>query len=680
MTTTIDDIDPITYEVVKHRLWQINDEQGTTIRTVSSSPIVTEVNDFNVGLFTAEGQLVSAGPYVLFHITTMDEMISNIREKATAVRPGDVFLCNDPDLGAVHQNDVAVVAPVFRDGDLVAWFSNTVHQADIGGITPGGFCTAADDTYDEPNRFFLKIVDEGEWSNEVEYTYLKSSRLPERVEIDLHAQTAAVQVADSRFQDICDKYDIGTVTSVMEQAIDFAESEIRDLMTELPDGEWSETAYIDGDGHTDEVHEINVTLRKEGEQFHFDYSGTDDQTPGALNVTREGAYAATTVPIYAFLCGGDIDWNAAVKRVVDVEIPPGTMVSAEHPAGVSAATVGCLWATTQISAEVLSELLYDSETHRDRVCPSWLAAWNSPSVSGTDRNGEEFGATLSDAKGGGAAARSFDDGFEHSGSINAPRSKLSNVETEEQKFPFMYLFREQHRDSGGPGKYRGGVSLASALVPHKADEIDVNSYTFGSDASPAYGIAGGYPGGGVQVASASIDNFQEALENSEAPLSVDEFENVETHSPQSHLTIGEDETFIFTTPGGGGFADPLDRDPERVETDVRTDRVSREEASKQYGVVFESDDGPAVDIEATESRRENIRQERLATAEESDWHTDRSCPTCGETPDETFVREQELRAGGRRIGLRYGGESPNLQLVERFCGCGGLIDVTQDRK
>lgn len=684
-------VDPVTFEVVKHRLWQINDEQGTTIRQISSSPIVTEANDFNVGLFTGDGELVSAGPYVLLHLTSMDDMISAVRERAGAIREGDVFLCNDPALGALHQSDVAVMAPVFRDDELVAWFSNTLHQLDVGGVDRGSFCINARDTFDEPQRFFLKLVDEGEPSNEAEYTYLQCSRMPGSLELNLRAQTAALNVAKGRFHEVCDEYGARTVTAVMTDAIDYAEDELRAFVADLPDGEWTATGHMDGDGHTETIYEVNLTLRKEGERLHFDYSGSDDEAIGGLNATFESCYAASTTPVYAFVCDGEIDWNAAVKRVVSVEAPPGSVVSASDTAGVSIASIGFTWLAAQVAASALSRLLLDSD-HDDLACPSWLGSWNSPNVFGTTADGEPFGTMLSDAKGGGAAGRSFADGFEHAGSLFAPRSKLSNVEDYERKFPLHYLCRGQLPDSGGAGQYRGGTSVVSVLTPHRAGDVEAIVSTFGSDQSPGYGIQGGYPGAGAQTSVADVEEARAMIDDVDA---FHDLKSVTHHPPKSTINLDEGDALICYAPGGGGFGDPLDRDPASVERDVRTGRVSRDEAERLYGVSFSGDssdtDGQggdvavapsgsvvSVDAALTETTRGTRRDTRREGGERGQ-KLDEPCPTCGESG--TLLTRRELGELGPWIAVRYGGESPNFHAVETVCdGCGRLRDLTQERR
>lgn len=668
-----DNIDPVTFEVIKHRLWQINDEQGTTIRQISSSPIVTEANDFNVGLFTADGELVSAGPYVILHITSMDDMISAVRERATTIRKGDVFLCNDPALGALHQSDVAVVAPIFRDDEIVAWFSNTLHQVDMGGVDQGSFCINATDTYDEPPRFFLKLVDEGEWSQEVEYTYYQASRIPETLELNLRAQTAAINVAKSRFHDLCDEYGTQVVADVMNESIDYAEDELRSFISDLPDGEWSASGYMDGDGHSEDIYTVKTTMEKNGDQFYFDYAGTDEEAIGGLNATFEASYAATTAPIYAFICDGGIDWNAAVKRVVSVEAPEGTVVNASDDAGVSIASVGFTWLAAQVAAKALSELLLESD-HSDHACPSWLASWNGPNVFGTTADGEAFGTMLSDGKGGGAAARTFDDGFEHAGSLFAPRSKLSNVEDYERKFPLRYLCRSQMPDSGGAGTYRGGLSLISVITPHRAGDIEVIASTFGSDSSPGQGMAGGYPGGGAQV---SVADATEASQLIDDVMAFQDLSSITHHPPKSTIDLDTDEALLFYAPGGGGYGDPLNRDLDAVEHDVKTNRVSKRKAERLYGVEFDDGgNGVHVDETASHENRQQQRQQR----KKSGGRLSVPATPCADCDGTTVQkRQRELHTIGPWVGSRYGGESPNFVVVETICDeCGNLRDVQQE--
>src|SRR5438105_5319514 len=198
MSVALPEVDPITFEVIKHRLWQINDEQSIAIRTISASPIVVEGNDFNVGLFSHDGQVTTAGIGSLVHVGTIGDALRSIMTKASRVRDGDIFLTNDPFLGALHQNDVVLAAPLFHQGEIVLWVGNVLHHPDVGGIDEGSFCINARSLYQEPPRYFLKLVDRGEPVREVEHTFVTNSRLPDAVALDLRAQIGAINVAQRR--------------------------------------------------------------------------------------------------------------------------------------------------------------------------------------------------------------------------------------------------------------------------------------------------------------------------------------------------------------------------------------------------------------------------------------------------------------------------------------------------
>ena len=270
--------DPVTFEVIKHRLWQINDEQGIAIKTISASPIVVEGNDYNVGLFTAEAELVTAGIGSLVHVTTMGDALKSVIEGASDIRDGDAFMTNDPFLGALHQNDVVMASPVFRDGEVFMWAANVLHHADVGGIDAGSFCINARTIFEDPPRFFMKIVDRGKPVREAEHTFVSNSRLPDSVALDLRAQIGALNVARDRLRELLDERGRDLVRAVMKRSIDVAERRVRDLVRELPDGSWNGEAFMDGVRVGDErICRVALTLRCDGDRLHFDYAGSSDR-------------------------------------------------------------------------------------------------------------------------------------------------------------------------------------------------------------------------------------------------------------------------------------------------------------------------------------------------------------------------------------------------------------------
>jgi N-methylhydantoinase B len=629
-------LDPITFEVVKHRLWQINDEQGVTIRTISTSPIVVEGNDMNVGLFTKDGDLVVAGPYVLLHVTTMDTVIKNVIRLAEDVEDGDIFLVNDPYLGALHQNDVAVVSPFFHNGEIILWIGNVLHHADLAGIDEGSFCINAVNVYQEAPRYFLKVAQRGKVSREVERTFVTNTRLPDMVSLDLRAQVGAINVARRRMQELIEQRSAETVLAVMDKSVDYAEQQLRERLRELPDGSWYTEVFMDTDRvGSDRLLRVCLRLDKRGEELFFDYTGSDPQAEGAVNCTYSASYAGTTTPIYTFLCSGEIDWNGAIKRLVKVHAPEGTMMNARYPAAVSICSIGFSWMAAVAAMQVVAQMVSESEQYKDRICPSWSVSCNANNLFGVTEKGKSVGALLSDHRAIGGGARSFADGFDFAGQIFSCLSFTSNVESQEWKLPLLYVFRRQLTDSGGPGKFRGGLSALSAVVPYRAQRMIWKSQnTAGSDESNAAGIHGGYPGAGSQVSVIRNTNLWEQYARSEVPLTYEAFQGeVEHQATKSQGILGRDDVFIYYPPGGGGYGDPLDRDPERVRQDVLNGAVSREWARKRYGVVLT--DGVDVDAAATGRERQRQREERLGDAatrrpDEEDGTADRRRPTAGD--------------------------------------------------
>jgi len=706
------DIDPITFEVIKHRLWQINDEQSIAIRTISSSPIVVEGNDFNVGLFTADGYLTTAGIGSLVHVGTMGDALRSVMRLANHVRDGDVFLTNDPFLGALHQNDVVLVSPLFRDGRIVLWVGNVLHHPDVGGIDEGSFCINARNLYQDPPRYFLKIMDEGELCTEVEHTFVTNSRLPDMVALDLKAQIGAIHAAKKRLHGLIDERGAETVDLVARRAIDVAESQVRARIRRLPEGEWTGWAYMDGARVGDDcIHQVKVKLTREDDSLRFDFAGSSPQVDAAVNCTYHATVAGAIVPLYTYLCQGEIDWNDGLKRCVKVDAPEGTVVNATFPAPVSICTVGFRWLVTVAAAQAVAKMLDASDEFRDRVCSSWNVSSNCNNLFGISPEGKRVGALLSDHRAGGAAARSFNDGFSHAGQITSYASTLGNVESAEWKLPLLYVYRRRLIDSGGPGKYRGGLTAAAAVVPYRTRELILKSTnTAGTEESNAHGIDGGYPGAGSQVTIVRGSRVWELLRSRRVPDDYAGFGGTVTHLPSKAADLlGPDDVMVFYPPGGGGYGDPLERDSERAARDVADGRVSRARARTAYGVVL-LDDGK-VDAAATEAERAAIRNRRRQ-GEVGPWQRDDvyrhpdpasgkpsrigdtveigadgalACGRCGHALSGAgggvVTRRAPLSDAGPWFALRWSGASPHFAIEEVSCpSCGTLLDAHEVRR
>jgi N-methylhydantoinase B len=705
------EVDPITFEVIKHRLWQINDEQSIAIRTISSSPIVVEGNDFNVGLFSEDGQVVTAGIGSLVHVGTIGTALHSIMRRATRIRDGDIFLTNDPFLGALHQSDVVLASPLYHRGEIVLWVGNVLHHPDVGGIDEGSFCINARNLYQDPPRYFFKIVDQGEMVRELEYTFVTNSRLPDMVALDLRAQIGAINAAKQRLAALIDERGAPVIRAVMRRSLDLAERQLRDRIRRLPEGSWTGEAWMDGDRvGSERLHRVIVRLTREDEMLHFDFTGSSPQVDAAVNCTYHGTVAGAAVPIYTFLCQGDIDWNDGVKRCIKVTAPEGTVVNATFPAPVSICTIGFRWLATVAASQAVAKMVDASAEFRDRVCSSWSVSANCNNLFGMTADGKRVGALLSDHRGGGAAARSFADGFSHSGQTTSFSASMANVESQEWKLPIVYLYRRQLPDTGGAGRWRGGLTAAVALTPIGVPELILKSTnTAGTQASNAHGIDGGYPGAGAQVRVLRGTDVWDKLAAGRIPLEDVDFGGAVEHlASKASGVLAAGDVLVFFAPGGGGFGDPLDREPVRVANDVGNGWVSIACARESYGVALTPDD--QVDEAATLALRESIRNARKQRptgawitedrcvhpqhARDVAWRVGENvelapagsdalrCRRCGEMLSGPQGRiafaHRPLNAAGPWMALRYNGDAPDFVLEEISCpSCAALLSVRE---
>jgi N-methylhydantoinase B len=711
---SLPEVDPVTFEVIKHRLWQINDEQSIAIRTISSSPIVVEGNDFNVGLFSDDGQVTTAGIGSLVHVGTIGDALRSIMRGAGKIRDGDIFLTNDPFLGALHQNDVVLGSPLFYHGEIVLWVGNVLHHPDVGGIDEGSFCINARNLYQDPPRYFFKIVDEGDLVPELEHTFVTNSRLPDMVALDLRAQIGAINAAKRRLVALLDERGAPLVRAVMQRSLDLSESQLRDRIRRLPQGSWTGEAWMDGDRVGPErLHRVMVRLTREGDTLHFDFTGSSPQVDAAVNCTYHATVAGAAVPIYTFICQGDIDWNDGVKRCLKVTAPAGTVVNASFPAPVSICTIGFRWLVTVAASQAVAKMLDASGEFRDRVCPSWSVSANCNNLFGVTADGKRVGALLSDHRGGGAAARSFADGFSHSGQTTSFSASMANVESQEWKLPLLYLYRKQLPDSGGAGRWRGGLTAAAALTPIGVPEMVLKSTnTAGTEQSNAHGIDGGYPGAGSQVRVLRGTDVWKHLATGLVPQEDADFGGAIEHLPsKASDVLKSGDVLVFFAPGGGGFGDPLDREPERVADDVANGWVSRERARETYGVAL-AHDGHA-DETSTDGLRKEIRGARKQRpiapwitddqclhpqdSRDEPWRVGENveltpggsgalgCRRCGETlsgpQGRAAIAQRPLRVAGPWMALRHGGDAPHFVLEEVSCAsCATLMSVREIRR
>ncbi len=693
--------DPTTFEVLRHRLWQINDEQGKTLLNMSGSQIATEANDFNIGISDAEGNLVAVGPYILVQMASLSMLIQSvIRVVGDNVAEGDVFLCNDPWFGAVHQNDVCVLAPFFWEGRIAAWTASVIHQVDVGGGAPGSWCHEATDTYQEAPRYrFLRVVREGVLQQEVVDTYLTNSRTPDLLNLDLRAQIGSAKATIERLGELFARYGGDTVFATMQDMLDYSEVLLANKLKSIPEGEWLSDCYLDHDGRSECTHRYALKLRKDADGLTFDYTGTDPQLPAFINSPFAGLFSATYVGVLVYLCA-DIPWNSGVMRRVKIVSEEGTLNNASFPAAVSG-SLESIWNSVNAVCAALGKMLCLSDEQRESAMAVWQGSTLVYTLFGTNQHGEKFGTWMISSSLGGAGARTFGDGHDNAGSLMAPRYSCINVEHAESLYPILFLYRQRAQDSGGPGLWRGGVSADHAITPHGTDEIAVGVTSSGSDHSHTLGLVGGYPGSGsvVRVARGGMpDGGQKVI-----PAEWDEVGgDKEVLPPKVRLTLKSGDVFSTIPHGGGGYGDPLNRDPSLVLRDVVDGIVSLDGALEYYGVVLNGEP-VGVNQQATVAHRSKVRHSRIGEASDTELaqaavdHGDGiiwkngywMCGAChadlgpiGQNAKQSCAHHyRPLSAAGPLIAMRTSGDSKKFQLSEYSCpSCGTLLAVDQSLK
>ena len=604
---TQEPLDPATFEVLRHRLWAINDEAAVTITRVSGSPIATEGNDFNSGLLTAEGEVVVAGIYVLVHAAALEAVVKDILANYgdnPGIGPGDMFITNDTYVGAPHQADVIIVAPIFAGDELIAWCGSCVHQADVGGPVAGSITVGAASIYEEALPMApMRLVEAGRLRADIEREYLIRSRTPELNRLDMLGQIAANRVQTERVLELCGSYGTDVVVGAMTQLVDSTERVLRARLRSLPDGTWRHVGFVEHDGLSDKIYEIRLEMCKVDDRLVFDFTESSDQAPALINVTHVTAANYTTAAVMTVL-GYGLPWvPSAFIRLIEVQTRPGSVVSAVMPAGMSMGVTSAgqeVRTSVNICIDRMLDASDDPEHHR-QILASCTSSSATQTISGLRSSGEGFTTMLLDGLPAGCGARSFADGPDAGGFLTSPAGLCTNVEVTELHYPIRYLWRHERADSGGPGRWRGGIGAEHAYTLHGTDQLDSAGFAHGVEPATASGVLGGEPGlqnGFGIVRSAAVDQRVATPEDLGG--------TPERHAAKQVAHLTGTDVFMNWCAGGGGLGDPIDRDPRAVADDVAEGLVTTLGAHRDYAVVI-GDDGDLLADETDELRAERRR-------------------------------------------------------------------------
>ncbi|MBI3455717.1 MAG: hydantoinase B/oxoprolinase family protein [Candidatus Rokubacteria bacterium] len=573
-------IDPIAFEVFKNALFSIADEMALTILRTAYSGVLKDVMDYSTAFCDGDGRTVAQGLTLPAHLCSFPEALAaTLRRHGDRMQPGDVYCLNDPFEGGMHLPDVFVLRPIFYRGERLAFAATVCHHTDMGGRVAGSNAADSTEIYQEGLRIPpLPLYLAGK-PNEALFALIeKNVRVPVRVIGDLRAQLAACHIAEQAFLALVERHGPETVKRYMAELIAYTERMTRAALRQLPDGEWSFEDWIDDDGiDRDRPIPLRVTLRKRGDTLVADWTGSSPQVKGAINSTLSFTKAATFTGVKSVL-PLDIPNNEGFFRAIEVIAPPGTIANAVLPAACAARgltgfrMVDCCFGALAMMLP-------------DRVVAASDGGATGISIGGyyADRTPFIQVDFLSSAWGGRPWADGLDGNAHMFGNLSSQPAEVCEID-----HPVEILCFEFIPDVGGPGKYRGGMSLRrdyrlleeEAVLQIRADRRAIRPY----------GLYGGQPG------KPSRNLLNPETEARLLPAKVT-------------MTMKRGDVLRHEQAGPGGWGDPLDRDAARVLKDARNELVSLAAARQDYGVVI--DPGTwTVDEAATDQLRAALRQAR----------------------------------------------------------------------
>ncbi len=581
---TLPRLDPIAFELFKNALFAIADEMALTIFRTAYSGVLKDVMDFSTAFCDGAGRTVAQGLTQPAHLFAFPEALQATLERyGDRMRPGDVYCLNDPYEGGMHLPDVFILKPIFHRGERLAFAGTLCHQTDVGGRVPGSNAADSTEIYQEGLRIPPVPMYEAGQPNATLFALIeKNVRLPGRVLGDLRAQLAACHVAETAFLRLVARHGADGVKAYMDELIEYTDRLTRAAIMALPDGTAHFEDWIDDDGiDLGRPIPLTVTLTKTGDRLVADWTGSALQVRGAINSTLSFTKAATFTCLKAVL-PVDIPANAGFYRAIEVIAPPGTIANAVPPAATAArALTGFRMVDCCLGA--LAQLL------PDRVPAASEGGNTGVSIGGyyPDRTPFIHVEFFCGAWGGRPWADGLDGNAHLFGNISLLPAEVCETES-----PAEILAVEFIEDSGGPGRFRGGAGFRRVyrfLADEGTLQVRSDRHTF-----RPYGLYGGQPG----RPSRNVLNPGPAARALPAKLT---------------MPIRRGDVFCHELPGGGGWGDPLAREPERVLADVRNGFVSVAAARDDYGVVIDAGT-LALDAGATERLRAGRRAARAGGA------------------------------------------------------------------
>ncbi|HTK62535.1 MAG TPA: hydantoinase B/oxoprolinase family protein [Pseudonocardia sp.] len=618
--------DPVTIEIFSKTLENIAYEMGLVMMRSSGSPVIAEAVDFSTFIADAEGDIICYAGYITLYLGTARQAVKHIlatvpRDK---IRPGDMFICNDPfTTGNAHAVDVGVVRPIFaqtEEGDeLIAWCWSEAHVNDFGGFAPGSMAPMATEAYGEALRLpGVKIVDRGELVDDIWRIIETNIRVPNLVMNDIRCFIAACNRCDERMRDLVARYGLDTVREYVEVAKDLAERAVRDRIRELPNGVYTGEETVEHNGHTNGLYPLRCTLTVRDDTMTFDFTGSSPQTNGFVNCSAAMTLGSVASPLLITLLS-DLPINQGTLRPIEVITKPGTICDARMPAPVSSGHLETGFRVTKLVTRLLSDIQAASDNAfvREHVMAPFQDSWNASFFYAPDEHGELVPFPDMNGGGSGGGAQAVADGMDVSGMLAQPQNSIPDIEINELGYPVLYLWRKLNVNSGGPGRHRGGNGLDLAWTPWYSPGGEEHVMAACWQVPPA-GAFGGYPASSSGFGLVNGAEADTVLARGRVPGGLSELAAAPRalEGKQFGLTVGPGDVVNMRSGGGGGYGDPLTREPALVAADVRAGIVSVAAAEASYGVLL--DGRGRADESATAALRERIRAQRRTWPREGD--------------------------------------------------------------
>ena len=565
-------LDPITLTVIQSGLQQVCNEMDLAFVRSAFSPVISEALDRSDGIYHKDsGDLIAQGELGLpVFVGTMQFGTRCVIERAKDLKPGDVYIVNDPYLGGTHLMDVRFVKPFFYNGELFAWLANTGHWPDTGGSVPGGFSANATEVEQEGLRLPpVKLYKAGVMDEEILAIVLSNIRIADQRIGDIKAQAAALSAGEKRFTELIDRYGADTVNGAIKELRSRAAQQMRAKIKEIPDGLYQGEAFVDSDGVVDEPLLIDMKVRKQDTELYFNMSGSSPPCQGPMN----SVIATTKSSVYLAIkhIFPDVPINAGTFDPLHIEDPEGTFLYAKYPRPVS----GCAAEVSQRIAEAVFSALVKAIPQQLFAAPAGTSG--NLCVGGYDPK-RDRNYVMYVISGGGYGGNAATDGLSN-GCSTIGISKTTPVEVMEQYYPVLFEEYSLHEGSGGAGKSRGGfgVNYKIKLRRGKAKVSMVMDHgRFGPQ-----GVLGGKDGG---VNKVRIEH------------------NGQTYIPphlskDQNILVQAGDTIRVSTPGGGGYENPSLRDPELVWQDFKRGYYTLQQAQERFGLALNHHE-KNVDLEA----------------------------------------------------------------------------------